>query len=56
MINLVQDRVTGEMYDPMVEFEKLLHHPDTVAQMFRMKEERGRGWPKHPDDRGDVND
>ncbi len=26
MINLVQDRVTGELYDPMVEFEKLLHH------------------------------
>ena len=48
---LVKDKKTGEMYDPNVEFDKLLHHPDTVAQMKRMKDERGRGWPKHPDDK-----
>jgi len=42
---LVQDRVPGEMYDPQVEFEKLLQNPEVVDQMVRMKEERGRGWP-----------
>ena len=51
MIKLVQDRVTGEFYDPMVEFEKLLNSPEVVDQMVRMKEERGRGWPKRPDDK-----
>ena len=53
MINLVQDRVTGEFYDPMVEFDKLLNSPEVVDQMVRMKEERGRGWPMHPDDKGE---
>ena len=42
---LVKDRVTGEMYDPQVEFEKLLQDPEVVDQMVRMKEERGCGWP-----------
>ncbi len=42
---LVEDRVTGEMYDPQVEFEKLLQNPEVIDQMVRMKEERGRGWP-----------
>jgi hypothetical protein len=42
---LVQDRVTGEMYDPQAEFEKLLQNPEVIDQMVRMKEERGRGWP-----------
>ena len=42
---LVKDRVTGKMYDPQIEFEKLLRDPEVIDQMVRMKEERGRGWP-----------
>ena len=43
---LVKDRVTGKMYDPDKEFDKLMHKPDTVAMLKRMKNEEGRGWPK----------
>jgi hypothetical protein len=42
---MVKDRKTGKMYDPHKELKKLLHHPETVAQFKRMKDEKGRGWP-----------
>lgn len=52
-VKLVEDLVTGELYNPMVEFDRLLNSPEVVDQMVRMKEERGRGWPMHPDDKGE---
>lgn len=42
----VTDKKTGEKYDPEKKFKELLHHPDTKAQLKRMKDEKGKGWPK----------
>ena len=46
---MVKDRKTGKTYDPHKELNKLLHHPKTVAQFKRMKDEKGLGWPKNKD-------
>lgn len=45
----VKDRKTGKEYDPDVEFEKLQKDPEFIAQMKRMKNEEGKGWPKRKD-------
>ena len=42
---LVKCVVTGKMYDPEVEFLRILNAPATVEMFVRMKEERGNGWP-----------
>jgi hypothetical protein len=34
---LVQDKVTGEWYDPQKEFEKIMQDPEIVAVMERLK-------------------
>ena len=46
---LVKCVVTGKMYDPDVEFARLMNQPETVEMFVRMKEERGRGWPTNND-------
>jgi hypothetical protein len=52
---LVKCVVTGKMYDPVVEFAKLMAQPETVEMLVRMKEERGRGWPINTGfDKGDT--
>lgn len=43
---MVRDRKTGKQYDPKAEFNKLMNSPDTKAQMTRMGQEKGKGWPK----------
>jgi hypothetical protein len=34
---LVQDKVTGEWYDPQEEFDKIMQDPEIVAVMERLK-------------------
>ena len=46
---LVKCVETGEMYDPDVEFARIMALPETVEMFVRMKEERGRGWPTNKD-------
>jgi len=42
---MVKCVVTGKMYDPEVEFARIMALPETIEMFVRMKEERGRGWP-----------
>ena len=34
---MVTDRITGEMYDPIKEFDKFLNDSDTIAVLKRLK-------------------
>lgn len=34
---VVQDKVTGKMYDPQAEFDNLFSQPEVTEQMVRMK-------------------
>jgi hypothetical protein len=43
---LVRDRKTGKQYEPKAEFDKLMNSPETRAQMTRMGQEKGKGWPE----------
>lgn len=43
---MVQDKFTGEWYDPQVVFNEWFNRADTVAMFKRMQNEEGRGWPK----------
>ena len=38
IVEAVQSRKTGEWYDPVVEFGKLMNKPETVALFKRMKD------------------
>ena len=42
---LVTDKKTGKKYDPKKESDKLFNSPEYIAQMKRMKDEQGKGWP-----------
>lgn len=42
---MIQDRKTGQWYDPIVEFQKLQQDQKYIDQMVRMKNEEGIGWP-----------
>ena len=50
---LVKCIVTGKLYDPVVEFAKLMDQPETVEMLVRMAEERGRGWPTSENFKGE---
>lgn len=53
----VQDRKTGQWYDPDEKFKELQKNPDYIAQMKRMGREEGKGWPKRKEkgvDEGDA--
>jgi hypothetical protein len=36
-VNLVQDRKTGEYYDPKQAFDKLMNKPEIMAMLNRLK-------------------
>jgi len=42
----VTDRKTGQVYSPAEEWEKITNSNWFIAQMKRMKNEVGIGWPK----------
>lgn len=36
-VELVQDRKTGEMYDPKAKFDEMMNRPEIVDMMKRLK-------------------
>jgi hypothetical protein len=37
-VNRVQDRKTGEWYDPQEQFDKMMNKPDIIAVFKRLKD------------------
>ena len=41
----VTDRKTGKVYCPAEEWARITNSEEFIAQMKRMKDEKGIGWP-----------